>query len=63
MTKETLKKRKEILRKARKSEENPVNLQSQCVQELVPEIAGFPLRKGATNQLWHWDTLEDVNFK
>lgn len=62
MTKETLKKRKEILQKIRKSEVIPVNLQSKS-QEFSPEIAGFPLRKSAVNQLWDWKTLEDVNFK
>jgi len=37
--------------------ENVVNLQES--REL---FAGFPLLKGAVNNLWDWNTLEDVKF-
>lgn len=42
--------------KVRKSEENVVN-------SLPQEREPVRYRKGMVNQLWRWDSLEDVEFK
>lgn len=60
MTKQTRKKKAEILEKIRNSQGKVVNL-----IPFSPEISnrfflGFKLRN--TNQLWRWDTLEDVKL-
>lgn len=58
------KKRNKSTSKIRKSEENEVNLipfSNEKENILSQSFLGFKLKN--TNQLWRWDTLEDVNFK
>lgn len=59
MTKETRKKKAEILKKIRKSGENEVNL-IPFSTENSQTFLGFKLKN--VNQLWRWDTLEDVKL-
>lgn len=53
-----LKKYQRTKRKARLSREFSVNL------GLIPieTIAGFPIKKGARNNLWNWNTLETIKL-
>lgn len=58
------KKRAKTSEKIRKSEENEVNLIPFSIEKennLSQSFLGFKLKN--VNQLWRWDTLEDVNFK
>jgi hypothetical protein len=56
------KKRDKTSLKIRKSEENEVNLIpfSPERENNSPSFLGFKLKN--VNQLWRWDTLEDVKF-
>lgn len=62
MTKETRKKRAEILEKIRKSEEKEVNLIPFSPQSSNQFFLGFKLNSDKVNQMWRWDTLEDVKL-
>lgn len=48
-------------KKKRKIKEKSVSLQSP-VTVAGPTFCGFPLKEKNINQLWRWDTLEDVNL-
>lgn len=64
MTNRVRKKRDKTAIKIRKSEENEVNLIPFLTEKETntsSTFLGFKLKN--TNQLWHWETLEDVNFK
>lgn len=60
MTKETRKKKAEILRKIRNSQEKEVNLIPFSPDTSDQLFLGFKLKN--VNQLWKWDTLEDVKL-
>lgn len=58
------KKRDKSASKIRKSQENEVNLipfSNEKENNSSQDFLGFKLKN--INQLWRWDTLEDVNFK
>lgn len=57
------KKRDKTSLKIRKSQENEVNLIPFSPEKVdnSPTFLGFKLKN--VNQLWDWNTLEDVNFK
>ena len=60
MTKQTKKKRAEILEKIRNSQEKELNLIPFSHDISDRFFLGFKLKN--VNQLWDWRTLEDVKF-
>lgn len=60
MTKGARKKKAEILQKIRKSQEKGVNLIPFSPNTSDQLFLGFKLKN--VNQLWRWDTLEDVKL-
>lgn len=55
-----------ISKKLRKRQRNLSKVQEFSVNlGALPRntIAGFPIRDGAINNLWNWQTLETVKFK
>lgn len=66
MSKKRKRSKKKDLGKTEKTDE--ILLPSELFSvNLIPQLnntfLGFPLIKGATNNLWKWDTMEDVHFK
>lgn len=47
-------------RKRRKKRKKSVSLPIGIMRE--PSLSGFPIIHKNINQLWRWDTLEDVKF-
>lgn len=55
-------------RKRRKNKKNSLPLHTNDGMKLIhvvytgPTFCGFPLNVKRVNQLWNWNTLEDVKF-
>lgn len=60
MARKSKKKRLEMANNIRNSRENEVNLIPFTTENPDKYFLGFKLKN--TNQLWKWDSLEDVKF-